>query len=311
MSDKLHLSISPHIHSKKTVQGIMLDVVIALLLPAIAGVIIFGERALLVISVCVFSCVMGEFLFNAISKKKQTITDLSAVVTGLILGMNLPCTVPIWQAVIGSLFAIIIVKCFFGGLGCNVVNPAATARVFMIISFTSLAKNAFPKGVDAISGATPLTQIASGETPSLTKLLLGNYGGTIGETCAIAILLGGLYLIIRRVITVHIPLSYIGSTFVLYLLLENFNITLATAAILSGGLLFGAIFMATDYVTSPATPLGKVVYGVLAGFITVLIRKWGAYPEGVSFAILILNILNPYIEKLTARRVFGGTKHEN
>ena len=311
MSDKLHLSISPHIHSKKTVQGIMLDVVIALLLPAIAGVIIFGERALLVISVCVFSCLMSEFLFNAISKKKQTITDLSAVVTGLILGMNLPCTVPIWQAVIGSLFAIIVVKCFFGGLGCNVVNPAATARVFMIISFTSLAKNAFPKGVDAVSGATPLTQIASGETPSLTKLLLGNYGGTIGETCAIAILLGGLYLIIRRVITVHIPLSYIGTTFVLYLLLENFNITLATAAILSGGLLFGAIFMATDYVTSPATPLGKVVYGVLAGFITVLIRKWGAYPEGVSFAILILNILNPYIEKLTARRVFGGTKHEN
>ena len=311
MSDKLHLSVSPHIHTNKTVQGIMLDVIIALMPPAVAGVIIFGARAFFIISVCVFSCVMGEFIFNKIVKKEQSVSDLSAVVTGLILGMNLPYIVPIWQAIIGSLFAIVIVKCFFGGLGCNIVNPAATARVFMLISFGSLAKNALPQGMDAVSGATPLSQIASGESPGLVKLLIGNHGGTIGETCAIAILIGGVYLLSRKIITIHIPLAYVGTTFVFYLLTDNFNFTIATAGILSGGLLFAAFFMATDYVTSPATSLGKVVYGVLAGIITVVIRKWGVYPEGVSFAILLLNILNPYIESLTARRVFGGEKYEN
>ncbi len=305
MADKLHLSVSPHIHTKHTVRGIMLDVIIALLPAAIAGVVIFGLRALLVIAVCVFSCVASEFLFNTLTKKAQSVADLSAVVTGLILAMNLPANIPIWQAVVGSVFAIIIVKCLFGGIGCNIVNPAATARVFMLIAFSSLTKAAMPSGVDAVSGATPLTQISEGTAPSLITLFFGKYGGAIGETCTAALLVGGIYLLAKKVITWHIPAAFIGSVFVFVLLLDGFDVTSATASILSGGLFIGAIFMATDYVTGPSTPFGKILFGLLAGIITVLIRRWGVYPEGVSFAILLLNILNPYIEIWTARRVLG------
>lgn len=308
MADKLHLSASPHIHIKLTVQRIMLDVIIALLPAAIAGIIIFGLRALLVIGVCVATCVLSEFLFNIIVKKDQSISDLSAIVTGLILALNLPVNIPIWQAVIGSLFAIIIVKCFFGGMGCNLVNPAATARVFMLIAFSSMTKSGMPITLDGVSGATPLVEIANGNTPSLLTLFLGNHGGAIGETCALALLIGGIYLIARRVITWHIPAFFIGTVFVFNLLLNGFDLTNATAQILSGGLFIGAFFMATDYVTSPETPLGKAICGLLLGIITVMIRKWGVYPEGVSFAILILNILDPYIGIWTARKVFGGKK---
>jgi len=285
----------------------MLDVLIALLPATVAGVVIFGLNALLVIAACVISCVGFEYLFNLIAKKEQTVGDLSAVVTGLLLGLNLPATTPIWQCVIGALFAIVVVKCLFGGLGYNVVNPAITARVLMLVSFASVAAPAFPAGVDATAGATPLVQLANGESVDLLTLLLGNHGGAVGETCAIALILGFLYLLARDVISWEIPVSFIGSVFVFSFLMEG-DALKALALTLSGGLLIGAIFMATDYVTSPATPAGKLLFGLGCGLITFLIRYFGSYPEGVSFAILIMNILMPYIDKLTKHKIYGGKK---
>ena len=308
MDNLLHLSASPHIHSGKSTSIIMRDVLIALAPATAAGAVIFGLRALLVVAVCLASSVVFELMFNRIVGKEQTICDLSAAVTGLLLGLNLPAGIPLWQCAVGSLFAIVVVKCLFGGIGFNLVNPAITARVFMIVSFGSMANQAMPKAVDTVSSATPLEQIASGNTPSLASLFLGTTGGAIGETCALALLIGFAYLLARRVISWHIPVSYIGCVFVLSLLMEGFDITNALALILSGGLLIGAIFMATDYVTSPTTPYGKLVFGLGAGLITFMIRYFGVYPEGVSFAILFMNILTPYIERLTASKVFGGAK---
>lgn len=307
MENKLHISVSPHIHSKRSTQKIMLDVLLALLPVTIAGVVIFGITSLAVIAVCVGVAVLSEFLFNLIVKKQQTISDLSAAVTGLLLALNLPANVPLWQAAVGSIFAIIIVKCLFGGIGRNVVNPAITARVFMLVAFSSLTQAAFP--LDSTAGATPLALLAEDKTAvSLQDLFLGNVGGAIGETCSVALLIGGIYLLVRKVITWHIPAAFIGTTFIFSLALHEFDFMFALSLVLSGGLLIGAIFMATDYVTSPTTPLGKLVFGIGAGLITVLIREWGIYPEGVSFAILIMNILNPYIDSLTARKMFGGAK---
>ncbi len=306
MENKLHISVSPHIHSKNSTQKIMLDVLISLLPATIAGVVIFGLQALLVIAVCVAVSVLAEFVFNKIVKKPLTISDLSAAVTGLLLALNLPANIPLWQAAVGSLFAIVIVKCIFGGIGKNVVNPAITGRVFMLIAFTSMTTAAFP--VDATAGATPLAEIANGSEVVLTDLLLGNVGGSIGETCKVALLIGGVYLLIRRVITWHIPVAFIGTALLFTLAVHEFDFMLALSLVLSGGLILGAVFMATDYVTSPTTPLGKIIFGIGAGLITVLIREWGIYPEGVSFAILIMNILNPYIDMLTARKLFGGAK---
>lgn len=306
MENKLHISVSPHIHGKRTTQGIMLNVIIALLPVTIAGVIIFGLSSLLVIGVCVATAVVSELLFNIITKRKQTISDLSCIVTGLLLALNLPANVPVWQAIVGTVFAIIVVKCLFGGLGKNVVNPAITARVFMLVAFSSLAQASFP--VDATAGATPLASIAEGNVPELMDLFLGKTGGAIGETCSLALLIGGIYLLVRKVITWQIPVAFIGTVFLFTLFVKDFDVTIALASILSGGLLIGAFFMATDYVTSPETSWGKIVYGIGAGVITVLIRFWGTYPEGVSFAILLMNILNPYINSLTARKLFGGEK---
>ena len=308
MENKLHISVSPHIRAKRTTRGIMLDVIIALLPATIAGVVIFGLSSLAVIGVCVATAVISELLFNLAVKKKQTIGDLSSIVTGLIVSLNLPANVPLWQAAISVIFAIVVVKCLFGGLGKNLVNPAATARVFMLIAFGSLATSAAPEGIDAVSSATPLSTLAAGNVPDLMDLLLGNTGGAIGETCKVALLIGGVYLIARKVITWHIPVAFMGSVFLLSFIIEDFNALTALAWMLSGGLVLGAIFMATDYVTSPATPLGKIVFGIGAGVITVLIRFWGVYPEGVSFGILLMNILNPFISSLTARKLFGGGK---
>ena len=302
MSKNLTLSVSPHIHSGRSTRRIMLDVILALLPAAVAGCIIFGLRALLVMAVTVASAVAFEALFNVIVQKKQTIGDLSAIVTGLLLALNLPANVPIWQCVIGALFAIVVVKCLFGGLGCNPVNPAITARVFMLVAFGSMAKAAFPQGVDAVAGATPL---ASEEATSLTDLLLGVHGGAIGETCAIALLIGFVYLLVRRVISWHLPVVFISTVFAASFFMEGMSATAALAAVLSGGLLIGAIFMATDYVTSPSTAWGKVIFGVGAGLITFLIRYFGVYPEGVSFAILFMNILTPFIDSWTKHKVFG------
>ena len=308
MAKLLRLSVSPHIHSGRSTAGIMRDVIIALLPATIAGTVIFGLRALLVVGVCVASCVLLELLFNVITKKEQTVGDLSAVVTGLLLALNLPAGIPIWQCVIGSVFAIIVVKCLFGGLGCNLVNPAIAARVFMIVSFGSMATQYYPVIVDTVAGATPLEQIAADNTPELKDLLLGLHGGAIGETCALALLLGLIYLLVRRVVSWHIPVSLIGTVYVLSLFMEGFDFVKALALVLSGGLFIGAFFMATDYVTSPTTAVGKIIFGVGIGLITFLIRYFGVYPEGVSFAILFMNILTPYIDSWTAHKVFGGKK---
>ena len=308
MDKKLRLAVSPHIHSRRSTSGIMCDVLIALLPAAVAGTVIFGLRALLVIAACVISCVLFEAIFNAIVKKDQTVGDLSAAVTGLLLALNLPAGIPIWQCVIGSLFAIVIVKCLFGGIGCNVVNPAITARVFMLVAFGSMAVQSYPTVVDTVAGATPLASIADGNTPALSDLFFGLTGGAIGETCALALLIGFGYLLVRRVITWHVPVSFVGSVFVFSLFMEKLDFMQALSLILSGGLLIGAIFMATDYVTSPTTAKGKLIFGLGAGFLTFVIRYFGVYPEGVSFAILLMNILTPYIDALTAHKVFGGRK---
>lgn len=308
MSKALRLSVSPHIHSGRSTAGIMRDVLIALAPATVAGIVLFGARAFLVLALSVASCIFFEFLFNLIVKKEQTVGDLSAAVTGLLLGLNLPASIPLWQCMVGSAFAIIIVKCLFGGIGCNLVNPAVTARVFMLVSFGSMTVQAFPAVVDVTASATPLADIAAGNVLKLADLFLGLHGGAIGETCALALLIGLAYLLVRRVITWHIPVSFVGTVFVLTLLVEGMDATRALAAVLSGGLLIGAIFMATDYVTSPATAKGKLVFGLGAGLITFLIRYFGVYPEGASFAILFMNILTPYIDMLTAHKVFGRAK---
>ncbi len=300
MSSLTKLTISPHIHSGRSTAGIMRDVIIALLPVSVAGVLIFGLRALAVIAVCVISCVGFEALFNLITKKDQTIGDFSAVLTGLLLALNLPANIPLWQCVIGALFAIIVVKCLFGGIGHNLVNPAITARVFMLVAFGSMAVAAFP--VDTVAGATPLS---AEKMPTLITLFLGNYGGAIGETCTLALIIGGVYLLVRKVITWHIPVVFILTVFVFSFFYKGFDAVSALSLVMSGGLFIGAIFMATDYVTSPATAWGKVIFAVGAGVLTCLIRYYGTYPEGVSFAILFMNILTPYISKWTKHKVFG------
>ena len=304
---QLIVSTSPHIHSKNNTTRVMLNVIIALLPAITASVWIFGWRALLLISVSVATAVLSEGLFNLLCKKSQTIYDLSAVVTGILLALNVPVTLPVWQMVIGSAFAIIAVKGLFGGIGQNFANPAITARIMMLLSFSAtMSPETYPVA-DVIAGSTPLNSIRTGELhliPDTSELLLGRYGGSLGETCSIALLLGGAYLLVRHIITWHAPVAFIGTVF-----LGSFVLGLPPVVeILSGGLLIGAIFMATDYVTSPATPAGKLIFGVGAGLLTFLIRDFGVYPEGVSFAILFMNILTPYIESWTAHKVFGGKK---
>lgn len=305
MNSLTKVMVSPHIHSGKSTSGIMRDVLISLLPAAVAGVLVFGVGALLPIFVCIASCVGFEAIFNAIVKKTQTVGDLSAAVTGLLLALNLPANIPVWQCVVGSLFAIVIVKCLFGGIGCNLVNPAITARVFMLVAFESMAKPAFP--VDTVAGATPLS---GGQMPSLLDAFLGNYGGSIGETCSAALVAGGIYLLCRRVITWHIPVTFIGTVFVFSLFMTGFDAQSALVLTMAGGVFLGAIFMATDYVTSPFTAWGKVIFGIGAGLLTCLIRYFGTYPEGVSYAILFMNILTPYINQWTRHKVFamGGRK---
>lgn len=301
----LKIAVSPHIHGGRSTAGIMRDVLIALAPATVAGAVIFGWRALLVVAICTLSCVGFELFFNLITKKDLTVNDLSAAVTGLLLGLNLPANIPLWQCMVGSLFAIIVVKCLFGGIGCNLVNPAITARVFMIVAFGTMAVPAIPTIVDTASGATPLSAPESIGTYSVTDLFLGLRGGAIGETCGAALLIGFVYLLIRRVITWHIPVSFVGCVYLISFFMEGMDAMAALTMILSGGLLLGAIFMATDYVTSPATAAGKIVFGLGAGVLTVLIRYFGVYPEGVSFAILIMNILNPYIDSWTKHKVLG------
>jgi electron transport complex protein RnfD len=307
--EKLIVSTSPHIQVKDTTQSIMRDVLIALSPAAIAAVVLFGLEALLNIALCVGVCMLSEFLFNVITKKEQTVLDLSSAVTGLLLALNLPATANVWHCIVGSVFAIVVVKCLFGGIGCNFANPAITARVFLLIAFsTSIAGGTATNfQTDLVSGATPLEIIKMGDTstlPSLLDMLLGNRGGAIGETCAIALILGGIYLVVRKVISWHTPVIFIATVFVLSLLVKQ-DLTLALYEVLGGGLLIGAIFMATDYSTTPINKGGKMVFAFGCGLITCLIRFWGSYPEGVSFAILLMNILSPYIEKWCTPKPFG------
>ena len=389
---KLHISSTPHIHQKgSSTSRVMLDVVIAMLPAAIAGVVIFGFKALSTIFACIFCSVMAEFFFNvfcgkasislvspigmilsligqaliwlqskfvdlslgvtssdftsnivrrniilyeyyivgiagaiiaitgiALLTKKhnndnQTVGDLSAVVTGLLLALNLSTNVPLWQCALGSIFAIVVVKGFFGGIGKNIVNPAIAARVLMLLTFAStVAGGATPVKPDIVASATPLVTLNQGADAAasikLIDLVLGNYGGAIGETCAIALLIGFIYLVARKVIKWYVPASFAATVFVCYLLFGGFNATFALQHVLAGGLLLGAIFMATDYVTTPITGKGRVLFCVGAGLLTFAIRQFGSYPEGVSIAILTMNLLTPFISDWTKKKTLGGVK---
>ncbi|MCI8840792.1 MAG: RnfABCDGE type electron transport complex subunit D [Oscillospiraceae bacterium] len=301
------VSVNPHIYAKDTTQTIMRDVLIALFPAVIASIVFFGVKALLVEVVCVATAMLCEWAFEKITKKPCTVMDLSAAVTGLILALNLPVDIPVWQAMFGSFVAVIVVKQFFGGIGQNFANPAITARVIMLVAFSgAMTSWAVPAFADATSAATPLAVIAGGEgqLPSLLQMFLGARGGSMGETSCLALLIGGVYLICRKVISWHTPVAFIGTVLVCTALLGQQPLY----QVMAGGLFLGAIFMATDYTTSPPTPAGKLIFGVGCGLITVLIRVWGNYPEGVSFSILLMNILNPYISDWTRTKPFGGVQ---
>ena len=304
---KLVISASPHIDSGATTRKIMGDVLIALLPALIAAVIIFGWRALLVTAVCAAACVFFEWGFEKLCHKPSTIDDLSAVVTDVILAYNLPVSIPLWQAVFGCLVAIVAVKQLFGGIGKNFANPALVGRIVLFLSFSkTMTAWVFP---DAVSTATPLAVMAAGgKLPGLLDMFLGVKGGCLGEVSVLALLIGFAWLLFRRVIKWHVPVIFIGTVFVLYLVFTG-SFQMALAEILAGGLFIGAIFMATDYVTSPITLKGKMVFALGCGLVTFIIRYFCAYPEGVSFSILAMNILTPYIEKFTANTPLGGSKN--
>ena len=294
------VAASPHVTTKNSTAVIMRDVLIALLPAVIAGCVVFGLRALLVVAVTTAACVFFEWGFEKLCHTPSTISDLSAAVTGVLLAMNLPVSIPLWQAVFGALVAMVAVKGLFGGIGKNFANPAITARIVMFLAFSkTMTAWVFP---DAVSSATPLAMMASGESVDYLTLLLGNHGGCLGETSALALLIGFAYLLIRGVISWHTPVCFVGTVFVMSLILGQD----AVGQILSGGLMLGAIFMATDYSTTPSTDWGRVLFGIGAGLLTVLIRFYGAYAEGVSFAILFMNILTPYLSKWTETKPFGG-----
>ena len=310
---KLHISPTPHIHEAgSSTRRIMLDVIIALIPAAIAGVVIFGLSALWTILVCIAATVLSEFLFNLCAGKKQTIGDLSAVVTGLLLALNLSTNVPLWQCALGGVFAMVIVKGCFGGIGKNLVNPAIAARVFLLLCFTGTVAGGAAPLADLTASATPLVTINQGaeaaKSISLSSLFLGSYGGAIGETCTIALLLGFVYLVARQVIKWYVPFSFAATVFVCAFLFGGFDAGYALQHVLSGGLLLGAIFMATDYVTTPATGSGRVLFCVGAGILTYLIRRFGGYPEGVSIAILTMNLFTPFLSDLTKKKTLGGVK---
>ena len=304
---------SPHLRDKATSQRIMQEVCLALAPAGIAGIILYGFNAAILIAICVATCVLSEFLWQKATKQAVTISDWSAVVTGLLLAYNLPATAPWWVAVIGSVIAIVLVKQLFGGIGSNFMNPALTARAILFISWSGIM-GAYPKAnpfqfaADAVTGATPLATLNGGTTEgiNLVDLLLGNHGGVLGETCAIAIILGGVYLLVRGIADWRIPVSFIGTVFVCYLLKDGAE--MALYQLLSGGLLLGAFFMATDYATSPINKLGRVIFGIGCGFFLFVIRAFANYPEGCSFAILFMNVATPMIDRFTMPRPFGEVK---
>lgn len=313
--EKLTVSPSPHIKSGVTTSKIMTDVLVALAPALLFGFFIFGYRAAILTAVTVSSCVLFEFLYQKLMKKKVTVCDMSAAVTGVLLAMNLPAGLPYHMAVIGSFFAIVIVKQLFGGLGKNIVNPALAARVFLFLSFSSYMAKYPP--LDGVASATPLAYLKNGDVSGFSagdilRMFMGmNKSGVIGEISVMLLLAGGIYLIVRRVITWHIPVAYIGTVAAVTFLFPRGGadrLGFMLLELCSGGLILGAVFMATDYVTSPVTPKGRIIFGILCGLITVFIRYFGAYNEGVSFSILISNLLVYYIDKYTKPRVFGKKK---
>lgn len=303
------VSSSPHIRSKNSISSIMRDVLIALLPATAASIYFFKVQALLVILVSVTSCVGAEAIWQKLTKQKIRIGDYSAAVTGLLLAFNMPPSVPLWIPVVGGVFAIIIVKQFFGGLGQNFMNPALAARAFLMSAYPVQMTT---WTVDGVSSATTLGVLKEGgqALPSLWNLFIGNVGGTIGETSAAALLIGGLYLLYKRVISWRIPVTYIGTVFILTWVLGRNGLFTGNPLmeILAGGLMLGAIFMATDYASSPITPWGQIIMGIGCGILTSIIRLYGGYPEGVSYSILIMNLFVPLIDKFTTPKVFGGGK---
>lgn len=310
MSNMYNVSASPHIRSRTTTATIMGDVAIALVPASLFGIYHFGLKALLILLTCITTSVLTEYIYEKAMKKPVTTGDLSALVTGLLLGLNLSPSVPLWIPIIGSVFAILVVKMLYGGIGQNFMNPALAARCFLLISFAG-RMNSFT--LDGVSSATPLTTLRSGGEVDVLSMFVGTTAGTIGETSVIAILIGACYLLVRKVISYRIPVFYIG-TFAIFILLfgnKNFDLNYLTAQVFGGGLMLGAFFMATDYATSPITKKGHIVYGIILGLLTGIFRVFGASPEGVSYAIIFGNLLVPLIEKVTMPKMFGKGEKAN
>ena len=320
MDNKYHgnltVSSAPHMVGPISTQRIMGVVLIALIPAFIAGIYQFGYRAALLTIVCVAACVLFEYLMNKITKKDQTVGDLSAVLTGVLLAFNLPAGLPYWIAIVGSFAAIVVVKQLFGGIGQNLVNPAVTARIFLFIAFATemttwpTARGA--AGVDAVTSATPLGELSHGGMNAVTAsnwdLFIGNVGGCIGEVSALALLIGGVFLMLTKVVSPHIPIAFLATVFVLGFIWGGLDG--AVFHICAGGVMLGAFFCATDYVTSPTLPMGKIIFGIGCGLFTMLIRLFASYPEGVSFAILLMNILTPYIDRICEGRMYKAPKKE-
>lgn len=302
MSKLLNVSSSPHVRSKVTTQNIMLDVIIAMLPAAAYGVYQFGLPALLVIVATVAACVVSEYACEKVMKRPNTVADLSAVVTGMILALNMPAEIPIWIPMLGGVFAIVVVKQLYGGLGQNFMNPALAARCFLLISFTGKMSSFV---LDGVSGATPLAQMRNGEAVDLAAMFVGKIPGTIGEVSVTALLIGAAYLLAKKIISIRIPATYLLSLSVFVFIFGDHSLYQVAAHLCGGGLIFGAFFMATDYVTSPITPRGQIVFGILLGVLTGLFRLFGGSAEGVSYAIIISNLLVPLIEKFTLPKAFG------
>lgn len=313
--DKLIVSSSPHFNGKKTTQNIMLDVIIGLMPAAIASIIIFGPRALLVIAVCVASCVISEYLSRRVMKRPQTVMDLSCVVTGLLLAMNLPVTINPLIAAFGGVIAIVVVKQMFGGIGQNFVNPALTARIVLMNSFPARMTHwvgafDYSATADAVTTATPLSgqmyAASPNSAPDYLQLLLGTHGGCLGETCALAIIIGGIYLIVRKVISPVIPVTYLATVAIFSAILGRDPLF----DLLAGGLMLGAFFMATDYTTSPLYFKARIVFAIGCGLLTIIIREFGSLPEGVSYSIVLMNIITPLIERYVKPTSFGKPKEK-
>lgn len=317
-NSKFIVSSTPHIRSNDSVDKIMRDVIIALLPASLAGIWFFGIRALMIILITIASSILFEAGYQKFTKQPITVFDLSAVVTGLLLALNLPSSAPYWMPVVGSFFAIVIAKQVFGGLGQNFINPALAARAFLVASYPSQMTSFEPTrflDVDALTYATPLSvlnegvQLQTSEISSIIKsAFIGNIGGCIGETCAIALILGGIYLLVKKVISWRIPVTYILTVWI-FMLLAGQGFEMSVYHLVTGGLMLGAIFMATDYASSPVTPIGQLIMGFGCGLLTSIIRLWGGYPEGVSYSILLMNLAVPLIDRYTKPLVFGRVKN--